>query len=70
LDNLTALGNLPCDSQARIVDLPMPHKLKTHKASKNNEIKVLKTTDGDIFVCKQGDKACWQRWTSAMTDCV
>ena len=46
------------------------HKLKTHKASKNNEIKVLKTTDGDIFVCKQGDKACWQRWTSAMTDCV
>lgn len=46
------------------------HKLKTHKASKGTQLKVLKTTDGDIFVCKQGDKACWQRYTSAMTDCV
>ena len=45
-------------------------KLKTHKASKNTQIKVLKTTDGDVFVCKQGDTVCWQRYTSAMTDCV
>ena len=45
-------------------------KLKTHKASKNTQLKVLKTTDGDVFVCKQGDTVCWQRYTSAMTDCV
>ena len=44
-------------------------KLKTHKAIKNTQLKVLKTTDGDVFVCKQGDTVCWQRWTSAMTDC-
>lgn len=45
-------------------------KLKTHQAPQNNNVKVLRTTDGDVFVCKQGDKACWQRWPSAMTDCV
>ncbi|WP_156157778.1 hypothetical protein [Candidatus Methylopumilus planktonicus] len=45
-------------------------KLKAHKASKNTQLKVLKTTDGDVFVCKQGDMVCWQRYTSAMTDCV
>jgi hypothetical protein len=45
-------------------------KLKTHKASKDEKVKVLRTTDGDVFVCKQGDKACWQRWSSAMSDCV
>lgn len=45
-------------------------KLKTNQAPQNTEVKVLKTTDGDVFVCKQGDKACWERWSSAMTDCV
>ena len=45
-------------------------KLKVHQSPVNQEVKVLRTTDGDIFVCKQGDKACWQRWSSAMTDCV
>ena len=45
-------------------------KLKTHEAPEDSKLKVLKTTDGDIFVCKQGDKACWKRYTSAMTDCV
>jgi len=46
------------------------HKLKTHKTSKNTQLKVLKTTDGDVFICKQGDTVCWQRYISAMTDCV
>ncbi len=32
--------------------------------------KVLRTTDGDIFVCEQGDKACWHRYSSAMGDCI
>jgi len=32
--------------------------------------KVLRTTDGDIFVCERGDKACWHRYSSAMGDCV
>jgi hypothetical protein len=45
-------------------------KLKSHQSDKDQEVKVLRTTDGDVFVCKQGDKACWQRWSSAMTDCV
>ena len=45
-------------------------KLKTLEAPEDSKLKVLKTTDGDIFVCKQGDKACWKRYTSAMTDCV
>ena len=45
-------------------------KLRAHKGPENRKVKVLRTTDGDVFVCKQGDKACWQRWSSAMTDCV
>lgn len=45
-------------------------KLKTLKAPENSKLKVLRTTDGDVFVCKQGDTVCWQRYTSAMTDCV
>ena len=45
-------------------------KLKTLKAPKDSKLKVLRTTDGDVFVCKQGDTVCWQRYTSAMTDCV
>ena len=45
-------------------------KLKAHQSPVDQEIKVLRTTDGDVFVCKQGDKACWQRWSSAITDCV
>lgn len=45
-------------------------KLKSQQPDKDQEVKVLRTTDGDVFVCKQGDKACWQRWSSAMTDCV
>ncbi|CAM8279320.1 hypothetical protein [Candidatus Methylopumilus planktonicus] len=45
-------------------------KLKTLKAPEDSKLKVLRTTDGDVFVCKQGDTVCWQRYTSAMTDCV
>lgn len=44
-------------------------KLKTHKASKKTQLKVSKTTDGYVFVCKEGDTVCWHRWMSAMTDC-
>jgi hypothetical protein len=32
--------------------------------------KVLRTTDGDIFVCELEDKACWHRYSSAMGDCI
>ena len=45
-------------------------KLKTLKDPEDSKLKVLRTTDGDVFVCKQGDTVCWQRYTSAMTDCV
>ena len=44
-------------------------KLNTHKASKNTQLKVLKTTDDYVFVCKEGGTVCLQRWISAMTDC-
>ena len=45
-------------------------KLKTLKTPEDSQVKVLRTTDGDVFVCKQGDKACWHRYSSAMGDCV
>ena len=32
-------------------------KLATLKAADGSKVKVLRTTDGDVFVCKQGDKA-------------
>jgi hypothetical protein len=45
-------------------------KLKTLKAPEDGQVKVLRTTDGDVFVCKPGDQACWHRYSSAMGDCV
>jgi hypothetical protein len=45
-------------------------KFKVHHNLKSTHTTVMKTSDNDVFVCKQGDKACWQRYTSAMTDCV
>ena len=36
--------------------------LKTAKVSKNK--------DENIFVCKQYDNECWQRYYSAIGDCV
>lgn len=50
--------------------LKASQKLATLKAPDNSKAKVLRTSDGDVFVCKQGDKACWQRYSSAMGDCV
>ena len=40
------------------------------KTPEDSQVKVLRTTDGDVFVCKQGDKACWHRYSSAKGDCV
>jgi len=50
--------------------LKASQKLATLKAPVNSKAKVLRTSDGDVFVCKQGDKACWHRYSSAMGDCV
>ncbi len=50
--------------------LKASQKLATVKAPDNSKAKVLRTSDGDVFVCKQGDKACWHRYSSAMGDCV
>ncbi|GDX54451.1 hypothetical protein LBMAG28_09250 [Methylophilaceae bacterium] len=50
--------------------LKASQKLATLKAPDNSKAKVLRTSDGDVFVCKQGDKACWHRYSSAMGDCV
>ena len=41
-------------------------KLKNLKAPEDGQLKVLRTTDGDVFVCKPGDQACWHRYSSAM----
>ena len=32
--------------------------------------KVKKDLDESIFICKQNDKDCWHRYSSAMGDCV
>lgn len=32
--------------------------------------KVSKKIDESNFVCKQNDKKCWHRYSSAMGDCV
>ena len=45
-------------------------RLKTLKTPEGSQVKVLRTTDGDVFVCKLGDHACWHRYSSAMGDCV
>jgi hypothetical protein len=45
-------------------------RLKTLKTPEDSQVKVLRTTDGDVFVCKPGDHACWHRYSSAMGDCV
>jgi hypothetical protein len=50
--------------------LKASQKLATLKAPDDSKVKVLRTSDGDVFVCKQGDKACWHRYSSAMGDCV
>jgi hypothetical protein len=39
------------------------------KASVKNA-KVLENKDENIFVCKQYDNECWQRYYSAIGDCV
>ncbi len=50
--------------------LKASQKISTLKAPDDSKVKVLRTSDGDVFVCKQGDKACWHRYSSAMGDCV
>lgn len=45
-------------------------KIEMYQDQKNIKTKALKTSDKDNFVCKQGDKSCWQRYSSAMGDCV
>jgi hypothetical protein len=56
-------------SKSRL-QLKASQKLATLKAPDDSKVKVLRTSDGDVFVCKQGDKACWHRYSSAMGDCV
>ncbi len=43
---------------------------KTKKVKESVKGRLLKTKDVGMDVCKQGDVLCWQRWSSAMTDCV
>ena len=49
-------------------------EIKTSKSQRKKtglyKTKVLKNTDENIFVCKQNDKECWHRYSSAMGDCV
>ena len=56
-------------SKSRL-QLKASQKPATLKAPDDSKVKVLRTSDGDVFVCKQGDKACWHRYSSAMGDCV
>ena len=44
-------------------------KIIEKKATLQNA-KKLKNIDENNFVCKQNDKDCWHRYSSAMGDCV
>jgi hypothetical protein len=44
-------------------------RVTENKASVKNA-KVPENKDENIFVCKQYDNECWQRYYSAMGDCV
>jgi hypothetical protein len=49
-------------------------EIKTSKSlGKNKNLhnaKVSNNKSENIFVCKQNDKDCWQRYSSAMGDCI
>jgi hypothetical protein len=46
-------------------------EIKTSKIlEKKVNSKMPKNTDENNFVCKQNDKDCWHRYSSAMGDCV
>lgn len=40
------------------------------KKTNLHNVKVPKNKDENIFICKQNDKDCWHRYSSAMGDCV
>ena len=42
--------------------------LEKNENLKNSEMS--KNSDENNFVCKQNDKDCWHRYSSAMGDCV
>ena len=49
-------------------------EIKTSKILEKNEnlknSKISENIDENNFVCKQNDKDCWHRYSSAMGDCV
>ncbi len=49
-------------------------EIKTSKILEKNEnlknSKMSKNSDENNFVCKQNDKDCWHRYSSALGDCV
>ena len=49
-------------------------EIKTSKILEKNEnlknSKISENIDENNFVCKQNDKDCWDRYSSAMGDCV
>ena len=49
-------------------------EIKTSKILEKNEnlknSEMSKKSDENNFVCKQNDKDCWHRYSSAMGDCV
>ncbi len=49
-------------------------EVKTSKILEKNEnlknSKISENIDENNFVCKQNDKDCWHRYSSAMGDCV
>lgn len=40
------------------------------KKTNLQNVKASENLDENIFVCKQDDKDCWHRYSSAMGDCV
>jgi hypothetical protein len=53
------------------IEMKSKKEIKTSKIlEKKVNSKMPKNTDENNFVCKQNDKDCWHRYSSAMGDCV
>ena len=56
------------------MEMKSKKEIKTSKILEKNEnlknSKMSKNSDENNFVCKQNDKDCWHRYSSAMGDCV
>ncbi len=65
---------MPIQTICEEMKMKSKKEIKTSKILEKNEnlknSKMSKNSDENNFVCKQNDKDCWHRYSSAMGDCV